>query len=269
MLNRRPHPRHWFVVCALAVAAVSLLPPVSDYARRYIFVEAIQFAMFALVVPALVVLGAPWRLARLSRGDSADPSYRVPADGGPADRLALSRHRNPSFIRAAAFLAVFAGAAIAWRLPATVDALARRPVLAVLEMATLLVAGAGLWLELVESPPLAPRLSRPQRATLAALAMWTTWILAYLLGFSHVAWFRAYPHSGWLSPVADQEIATITLWAVAAACFVPVVYATMMVWLKDSADPDDELRRVVDGPPRSAGVRGWERTARRRNAPSG
>lgn len=269
MANRRPPPRHWLVAAAAAVVLVSLLPPVGDYARRYIFAESLQFALFALVVPALAVLGAPWRLARLSHGDSADAPYRVAGHGGPADRLAMSRHRHPAFVRAAAFLAVFAGASIAWRLPVVVDALARQPGLAAAEMITLLAAGAGLWLELVQSPPLAPRLPGPQRAAVAALAMWTIWILAYVLGFSHAAWYHAYAHGSGLSPVADQETATITLWAVAAACFVPVVYATMMAWLKDSDDPDDELRQVVGVPPRRAAVRGWERPAAVRNAPSG
>ncbi len=173
------------------------------------------------MVPALVVLGAPWRLARLSHGNGADVSYRVDGHGGPADRLATSRHRHPGFVRAVAFLTIFAGASIAWRLPVAVDALARRPALSPLKMVTLLAAGTGLWLELVDSPPLAPRLPRPQRAAVAALAMWTIWILAYVLGFSHVAWYHAYAHGNGLSPVADQEVATITLWAVGRTARIP------------------------------------------------
>ena len=115
------------------------------------------------------------------------------------------------------------------------------------------LAGAG------RRQPLAPRLPGHSVPAARRSPCGPSGSSPYVLGFSHAAWFHAYPHGSWLSPVADQETATITLWAVAAACFVPVVYATMMVWLKDSDDPDDELRRVVDGPPRSAGVRGWER----------
>jgi hypothetical protein len=60
----------------------------------------------------------------------------------------------------------------------------------------------------------------------AAVAMWTIWVLAYILGFSRLAWFRAYAHGARLSPVADQEIAAGIMWAVPALCFVPVVFAT-------------------------------------------
>jgi hypothetical protein len=52
------------------------------------------------------------------------------------------------------------GAVIAWRLPEPVNALA-----------TLL-----------------PGLSRPLRAAFAAVAMRTIWVVAYILGFSQVAW---------------------------------------------------------------------------------
>ena len=48
-------------------------------------------------------------------------------------------------------LAAFIAVAITWRLPATVNALARDPALAAVEMITLLAAGTGLWLELANA----------------------------------------------------------------------------------------------------------------------
>ena len=47
----------------------------------------------------------------------------------------------------------------------------------------------------------------------AAVAMRTIWVLGYILGFSQVAWFRAYAHGAGLSPVAEEEIATGIMWA--------------------------------------------------------
>ncbi len=232
-LSRHPRARYWLLAAAGVIVVASLLPPGGTEARRYVSAESLQFALFAIVVPALVVLGAPWRLAR--------------RPASLADRIAAGRRDRPAFLRAVAYLVVFAGASVAWRLPAAVDALARHPGLTVLELATLLVAGTGLWLEIAESPPLAPRIARWQRAVVAALAMWTTWVLAYILGFSHVAWYPAYPHVAGrgLSTIADQQIATGTLWAVAALCFLPVIFYSAMTWLRDTEDPDDELRGVV------------------------
>ena len=83
-------------------------------------------------------------------------------------------------------------------------------------------------------------------------------ILAYILGLSHVAWFRAYGHAAGtgLPAAADQQIAVGTMWAVAAVCFLPVIFVSAMAWLADSEDPDDELRGVVRVA-RMTGVKGW------------
>ena len=97
---------------------LTLLPPLSVLARRYVFAESIQFSVFAMAGPALIVLGAPWRLLRLS---------------GPADRLAAARRRQTSFVRAGAFLVVFIAVTVAWRVPPVMDALASYPVLVVAE----------------------------------------------------------------------------------------------------------------------------------------
>ena len=144
-------------------------------------------------------------------------------------------------------LVAFIVLAIAWRLPATVNALARDPGVAVAEMVTLIGGGSGLWLELVGSRPLLPRLSRPQRAVMAAVAMWTIWVLAYIMGMSKVAWFAAYSHAAGdgLGTAADQQVAVGILWAVPALCFAPVIYGVLMAWLRDSQDPDEELRSAV------------------------
>ena len=242
--------RSWLAIAAAVLVLLSLVPPAGIYARRYVFAESLQFVVFATVVPALLVLGAPWRLFLPSRF-----SALLADEGGRAARTGRPR-RGSSFPRGAAVLLAFIAAVIAWRLPVTVDALANQPGLAVAEMATLVAAGSALWLELVESPPLLPRLPRPLRAAFATLAMWTIWVLAYILGFSHVAWFPPYVHPGGLNPVVDQEIATGILWAVPALCFVPVVYATALTWLRDSEDPDEALRAIVRAQPREPGESG-------------
>jgi cytochrome c oxidase assembly factor CtaG len=242
----RPRGRAWLAALAAILVVICLVPPAGSYARRYVFAESLQFVLFVAAAPALLVLAAPWRALRLAG---------VFRRGGGVGR-------GGAFRRGAAVLVAFIAAVVAWRLPVTVDALARQPGLAVLEMATLVSAGVALWLELVESPPLLPRLSRPLRALFAAIAMWTIWIVAYILGFSQVAWYTAYSHPH-LSTVADQEIATGIMWAVPALCFVPVVYVAAITWLRDTEDPDEGLRELARAqrPDRSRWPRpprGWD-----------
>jgi len=111
-----------------------LLPPVAAYARQYAYAQALQFLIFAVAGPALLVLGTPWR--------SRPPAWR-PGSGG--------RRGGPGG-RAAVRLVAFIALVVSWRLPVIVNALARNPALVAAEMVTLLAAGTGVWLELVSTP---------------------------------------------------------------------------------------------------------------------
>lgn len=259
MPSRLQRLRPWLALLAAAGVAGVLLPPAATAAGRYVFAQALQFAVLAVAAPALLVIGAPWRLRASVRRSSAGPAGAgagAGVEGRPAglsraglslaDQVAIARSHRPGVLRAWAVLVGYLAVVVIWRLPVVVNALARNPALALAEAATLIVAGCALWLELVESPPMLPRISRPQRAAFAALPMWSIWALAYIMGFSRGAWFAAYAHQPGhgLGTAADQQIAAAILWAVPAVCFVPVVFTAMMSWLRDSADPDAELREV-------------------------
>jgi cytochrome c oxidase assembly factor CtaG len=239
--------RPWLAPAGVLLMLGVLVPPVGSAARQYVFAQAVQFAVLAVVVPALVVLGAPWRL------------------GQPvADRLAIARSHRPTGAQPWLVLVGFIAVALGWRVPVVVNALVRYPALTVVEAVMLVGAGCALWVELVESPPMLPRISRPLRAAFAALPMWAIWASAYIMGFSGTAWFTALAHPAGhgLGTVADQEIAAGLLWAIPGLCFVPVVYVALITWLRDSADADDELRAVA-GAGRESGAagprppRGW------------
>ena len=215
--------RPWPGIAAFVLIAGMLLPPIAGYARQYAFVQALQFAIFAVAGPALLVLAIPWR---------ARPP-RPPGAG-----------QLRSAVRAAARLAGFIALAVTWRLPAAVNALARHPALAAAELITLLAAGTGIWAELAVPRPAPADLPRPARAAMAAAAMWTIWVLAYLTGMSGTSWFAAYRHGapGGLSAAADQQIAVAILWAVPALCFLPVIYVMAIGWLGGGIGPAGNQR---------------------------
>jgi cytochrome c oxidase assembly factor CtaG len=233
----------WLAACGVLLVILAILPPAGTLAGRYEWVEALQFAIFAVVGPALVVTGAPWRTVRVR------PST--------LDRLATGRRRHPELLRSLGFLGCDLALIVLWRTPAAVDALLSRRWLVGVEAASLLVVGAGLWLELVESPPLAPRSPYPRRAALAALAMWTIWTIAYVEAMSTAPWYQAFHHvagSG-LSASADHQLSAAVLWAVTAAAFMPVIFWNLVQWLRNEDDPDDELYRLLrEERRRSAGV---------------
>lgn len=223
--------RPWPGIAALILITCALVPPVAGYARQYAFVQALQFVIFAIVGPALLTLGTPW-------------FTRAPARESGSAWLP----RRPG-ARAAIRLAAFVVLAVAWRMPGTLDALARDPALAAAEMVTLLAAGTGIWLELAGPRPGQDRLPRPARAALAVAGAWTIWVLAYLTGMSGISWFAAYQHGGpgGLSSAVDQQITAAILWAVPALCFLPVVYFTVVAWLDGGTGSAESERPAASG----------------------
>ena len=142
-----------------------------------------------------------------------------------------------------AFIGCDLGVAVAWHAPAAVAAVDPQGWLVVVEAASLLLFGLGLWLELVASPPLTPRSGHLRRAVLGRGGHVDFWILAYVSGLSDHGFYRNFHHvAGGLSAAADQQIASAVLWFVAAAvAFAPVIFWNAYRWLKTEEDPDAEL----------------------------
>lgn len=230
--------RPWLALAAAVGVTGLLVPPAAGFARQYAWVQAVQFTVFAVAAPALLAPGIPRRFRR-----------RAAPGAWPPTRRAISR------------LSVFIALVISWRLPGSLDTLATSPALALAEMATLVTAGTGVWLELTDHT--AGAVTRPARAAVAALSMWTIWIMAYVTGMSGSAWpgEPAHPVTRAISSAADQQIGVAILWAVPAVCFTPLIFALLITWLGERDDPDQELRDAGTSRTAPGGLprppRGW------------
>ena len=257
----RPHEhtttatwRPWCLVAAVIVALGALIPPLATVARRADWGQALQFSLLAIALPALVTLGAPWRLLGLS--SAAAP---VVSSSRFVDRLAERRPRHRELARALAFILPDLVVIMLWHAPGAVAAVARDGWLVLPEAATLLSFGVALWLELIPSPPLTPRSGHLRRAVLGAIVMWVLWILAYVTGLSNHGFYPNFSHvPGGLGAAADQQIASALWWFVAAVSLVPVIFWNAVMWLKTEDDPDTELFALMRaerrrGPPPLAG----------------
>ena len=245
----RPHApfgrtRAWLVASAAVAWLAVLVPPLSTLARHAEYAAALQFSILAVVVPALVTLAAPWSLIGLAARAGPEPSGASPAI---FDRVAGVRMRHRELVRALGFVVLDLLAVLLWRSPPAVRAVAGHGWLAPVEAVTLLVLGVGLWLELVDSPPLAPRSGPLRRGVLAAVAMWVFWIDAYVIAMSKADWYANFHHVAGrgFSAAADQQISAAVLWAVAGATFVPFIFWIVFRWLHSEEDPDAELYRLT------------------------
>jgi len=206
----------WLAMLGVLLGVAVLVPPLASFARTSEALDALQFAVLALAVPALVVLGAPWHTLGLI--------------GRLADARAAA---TPTPWGGVVALAFEVAAVVAWRTPLAVSAIEHHGWLVVLEAATLVAAGVALWLELVGSFPITPRTTASRRIVLAAVAMWTVWIVAYVTGMAHGQGYPGFPHhpGEGLSGVADKQLATAVLWVAAAAAYMPVVFVNLFAWL--------------------------------------
>lgn len=236
---------------AVAMLVLFLAPPLATWARRYEYVQALQFCVFGVFVPALLVAGAPWRRLGIASRDAPvfgeDGALLSPTRPRALDRVALAHLRHSGHRRAVLAVVAFALLALGWRLGLAGDALSRHAWLAPLEAVSLLVAGAVLWLDLVESPPVSPGVPRPYRIAMATASMWIVWVFTYLVAQSRGSWYPAFHHVAGqgLSLVADQQWATGVLWMGSAIAFMPVIFWNLVHWLASEEDPDDELHRLV------------------------
>ena len=211
---------------AIVVAVAVAVPPVATDARHNAAVQALQFAIFAAVVPALLVLGWPARFTTTARA-----------------RPVGSQHGDRATLRAAVSLLPCLALVVVWRVPAVLAALARDPALVAVELVTLVAAGAALWRELARPSAAREPLPRPLRAAMAAVAMWTIWVIAYVTGMSAGGATPAAP--GVLSTVAERELGVGVLMAVSGLCYVPVVFVMALSWLNDRENPDAEARELI------------------------
>jgi len=228
-------------VTSIVVLVVALIPPMWGWAQRYEFVQAIQFCLLAFCAPALLVTGAPWNGFR-HRGET------IALD----EQLAWFRRWNATRVREHAQLrtlvaaGALVGISIFWRVAPVVNALVHHGALTLVEAVTLFVPSVLLMVELVESPPLTPGISRPYRIGVTAVVMWTTWVVAYLAGMSGTSWYSAFHHvagSG-ISASADQQFSAGFVWFLSAAVFVPIVFWNLMHWLQSEEDPNEEIIKL-------------------------
>jgi cytochrome c oxidase assembly factor CtaG len=260
--SRQPHRLARAVACqaGLLLALLAVVSPMGYWSYRFIWARSLQDVVLAIVAPALIVLGAPWR--PLSRGLRLDGRlHRLdPRTAGDADDDDAARRNRAAGWRAWPIAVALAFCAIwwAWHLPALFDAALHSPIVYALEVTSYLAAGTLLWLQLIDSPPLRPQLSPLRRVGLllgvAASGTVLGLIRVYGSGLAYPAYLGFRHHV--LSVISDQQVGGAVLWVIPLVPFSIVAVALAVGWLSEdeseatAADFDRLLRRKSAWPSR-------------------
>lgn len=233
-----------------ALVLVWALAPLAEGARA-LWAETLQFGVLAFGVAPLAVLATPGALLGRHgpRGRGGDGRLGMlhgtrlwPARGWQA--------RGWQIVALASFLA----ATIAWRLPSSVDAVAREPALVGAEAASILAGTWLFWVAVAATPPRALLEFRPARVAFAGAGAWSIWIFAYAVGFSGHPFYPAFRAGS--NPVTAQEWSVIVLWVTSAIAIVPSAFVNLARWLSADhvvAEAETELFLLRAGSGATAG----------------
>lgn len=222
-----PHPayRSWLFGSGLAAIGVALLSPIEAYEGQLFSVHMVQHMILELVAAPLLLAGAPITLALRA----STPRVR-------RWLLAILQSRIVhviSFPVIAWFL--FAAVNWGWHFSTLYDQALENVPLHYFQHATFLVAALLFWWPIIGADPSPWRMPHPVRLLYLFLAMPQNSFLGVALMSSPTV---LYPHyvtnarSWGMSPLEDQQLGGVIMWAVGDIGFIAGMAAVVVMWMR-------------------------------------
>ena len=263
MFRARRQAVAFFAGLLFVLAALS--GPVERFADELFWMHMVQHLLLLTVVAPLFVLAAPWAL----------PLRFLQPD---ARRRAMAWWRGAPSTRplrvVAAFLAVPAAGwilfnvnLVVWHVPAAFDLTLRSRPAHDLEHLLFLGLGVLFWAQVIDSPPVRPRLGNLQRVIYVAAAATVGWALSIALTLAPFTLYAPYgelaARPGGLSGLSDQRLAAGIMLVPGSIAFAIVAALSLARWLAEDsprAAPDARLTTTTHVPgPAEQEVASWGR----------
>jgi len=232
---------------ALVTLVLALDSGIDDEAQKLFWVHMTQHVMLMMVAAPLFVLAAPWTL--MWKG--------LPL--GTRRRLGAAYMRSPGWrvVRAAGrwvaapvtIWILFVADLAVWHVPALYGVTLRNQTVHDLEHLSFLVLAVLFWAQVIESPPLRPRLSEASRVAYVTLAATACWVLAMVLAFAPSPLYAGYEalgsRPGGISAMADQQLAAGIMWGPGSIPFAIFVFLALYRWLGGRTTPASRVRSAI------------------------
>lgn len=235
----------WRGACFVAGAALIVLvlsPTYDRWADELLWAHMLQHVVLMSFAPPLIALGAPW--VPVWRGlplGVRRPLARFTVGLPRIVRAGFRSVRDPYvvFVLASVDLAV-------WHLPTLYDLTLRNHAVHYTEHALFVALGLLFWLQVLDSPPLHPRLTALWRAGYATAGAATGWVLALVLALAPTPIYSAYAslkhRPGGISALGDQELAAGIMLGIGAIPFSVAVFVLIYQWLDEERRPRPRRR---------------------------
>lgn len=238
----------------LLAIVLSIVPPIETLSKQLLWAHMIQHVLLLSVAAPLIVLGAPWMSLwrplplgmrrTLARGFAKSP------------RLTPLRWLCHEISRPVTALILYSVNLLAWHIPAVYDLALRNTDVHALEHLSFIGFGILLWAQVIDSPPLRPKLSYPGRIVLLGAAMLPNIALSMVLAFSRSALYPFYAQlahrPGGISAIFDQQIAAGIMWSAGDLPFAIAIAILATRWMSGFEKEEERAAELAvlaaDGP---------------------
>jgi cytochrome c oxidase assembly factor CtaG len=255
---RKQRRRAWVFYAALVTIVAALDSPIDELAAKLFWMHMVQHVLLMMVAAPLLVLAAPWTpiwrgmSLSLRRGLATayvrSPTWRVLREGGRW--IAMP---GPAWV-------LFNVDLCAWHVPALYGLTLRNQTVHDLEHFSFLVLGIVFWSQVIDSPPLRPRLDLPRRVAYVTLAATVAWLLSVVLAFAGSPLYATYAaqpsRPGGLSALADQQLAAGIMWGPGSIPYALFVFVALYRWLTPRGGEEGAAAQVNGHERRLAGTAG-------------
>jgi len=228
---------------ALAALVAALDSAIDDQAAKLFWVHMAQHVLLIMVAAPLLVLAAPWT-----------PIWR----GLP---LGVRRDLAATVVRRRRLLAAIGAVAAPlpvwimfnldlcmWHVPALYGVTLRSEPVHDLEHLSFLILAVLFWAQVIESPPLRPRMEQPQRVAYVLGGAAVCWLLALVLTFAPSALYAGYgalaSRPGGLSALGDQQVAAGVMLGPGSIPYGVFVFMALYRWLGSQPEAASRGRGV-------------------------
>jgi putative membrane protein len=237
---------------ALAVTVVALEGPIDTYSPKLLWVHMLQHVLLLGIAAPLIALGAPWMsiwrpLPLKERRAVAKTVARSPVLAPVRWLGRLLGRPWPALIACSASL-------LLWHWPGAYDLALRVEAVHVVEHVTFILFGVLLWTQVLDSPPLHPRLRLSTSVYYVLAFDIACWLLSLVLAFASHPLYPAYAHLahrvGGISALADQQIAGGVMLGPGSLAATLYVFIGLYRWLgqDEAAEPGRSRSATVRAP---------------------
>lgn len=228
--RRREDGRQPVGALGLVALALALLSPLDALANTLASAHMAQHIVLILVAAPLLVAGGASATMMRGLSPSVGRAVRRAADVSGADSVVQTLRRPVTA------WVLHAGALWLWHSAALYEAALNSHLLHGLEHLTFIVTALLFW-----SAVLSPRASRRASRGVAVLLVFTMALqgvlLSALLTFAPTPWYGTYAHTthAWgLAPLADQQLAGVTMWVPGGFIYLSIGLALLAAWFRES-----------------------------------